>query len=87
LLSGGADGSRVRAVRQPGSGGARSRPATQASANRQYCPKTIALLEQGLPPAEVVTRITDDDPERDARQVAVTDPTGRRHRPSDRVIA
>src|SRR5215510_22588 len=35
--------------------------ATQASANRQYGPKAIALLEQGLSPAEVVKRITDED--------------------------
>lgn len=51
--------------------------ATQASANRQYGPKAIALLEQGLSPAEVVTRITDEDPGRDTRQVAVIDMQGR----------
>ena len=51
--------------------------ATQASANRQYGPKAIALLEQGLSPAEVVTRITDEDPGRDTRQVAVIDAKGR----------
>ncbi len=51
--------------------------ATQASANRQYGPKAIALLEQGLSPAEVVKRITDEDPGRDTRQVAVIDIQGR----------
>lgn len=51
--------------------------ATQASANRSYGPKAIALLEQGLSPAEVVKRITDDDPGRDTRQVAVIDTKGR----------
>jgi len=51
--------------------------ATQASANRHYGPKAIALLEQGLSPAEVVKRITDDDPGRDTRQVAVIDAKGR----------
>lgn len=51
--------------------------ATQASANRTYGPKAIALLEQGLSPAEVVKRITDDDPGRDTRQVAVIDNQGR----------
>ena len=51
--------------------------ATQASANRQYGPKAIALLEQGLPVEEVVKRITDDDPGRDTRQVAVIDAKGR----------
>ena len=51
--------------------------ATQASANRQYGPKAIALLEQGMSPAEVVKKITDDDPGRDTRQVAVIDIKGR----------
>src|SRR4029079_13172833 len=51
--------------------------ATQASANRTYGPKAIALLEQGLSPAEVVKRITDEDPGRDTRQVAVIDTRGR----------
>ena len=51
--------------------------ATQASANRQYGPKAIALLEQGLSVEEVVKRITDEDPGRDTRQVAVIDAKGR----------
>jgi uncharacterized Ntn-hydrolase superfamily protein len=51
--------------------------ATQASANRQYGPKAIALLEQGLSPAEVVKRITDEDNGRDTRQVGVIDAQGR----------
>ena len=51
--------------------------ATQASANRQYGPKAIALLEQGLSPGEVIKRITDEDPGRDTRQVAVIDTKGR----------
>lgn len=51
--------------------------ATQASANRQYGPKAIALLQQRLSPAEVVKRITDEDPGRDTRQVAVIDVKGR----------
>jgi len=51
--------------------------ATQAAANRLYGPKAIALLEQGLPPADVVRRITDEDPGRDTRQVAVIDTKGR----------
>src|SRR5262245_49333949 len=46
--------------------------ATQASANRTYGPKAIALLEQGLSPAEVVKRITDEDPGRDTRQARVS---------------
>jgi uncharacterized Ntn-hydrolase superfamily protein len=51
--------------------------ATQAAANRTYGPKAIALLEQGLSPADVVKKITDDDPDRDRRQVAVIDAKGR----------
>jgi uncharacterized Ntn-hydrolase superfamily protein len=51
--------------------------ATQAAANRTYGPKAIALLEQGLSPADVVKRITDEDPGRDTRQVAVIDTKGR----------
>ncbi len=51
--------------------------ATQAAANRLYGPKAIALLEQGLTPEEVVKKITDDDPGRDTRQVAVIDTKGR----------
>jgi uncharacterized Ntn-hydrolase superfamily protein len=51
--------------------------ATQASANRQYGPRAIALLEQGLSPEEVIKRITDEDPGRDTRQVAVIDTRGR----------
>jgi uncharacterized Ntn-hydrolase superfamily protein len=51
--------------------------ATQASANRQYGPKAIELLRQGLSPAEVVKRITDEDDLRDTRQVGVIDTMGR----------
>mgnify|MGYP006273091433 CR=1 FL=1 len=51
--------------------------ATQASANRLYGPKAMALLKQGLSPEDVVKRITDEDPGRDTRQVAVIDAKGR----------
>jgi uncharacterized Ntn-hydrolase superfamily protein/creatinine amidohydrolase/Fe(II)-dependent formamide hydrolase-like protein len=51
--------------------------ATQASANRSYGPKAIAMLQQGLSPAEIVKRITDEDEGRDSRQVAVIDAKGR----------
>jgi uncharacterized Ntn-hydrolase superfamily protein len=51
--------------------------ATQAAANRLYGPKAIELLKQGLSPAEVVKRLTDEDPGRDTRQVAVIDVKGR----------
>ncbi|HEY7789018.1 MAG TPA: DUF1028 domain-containing protein [Vicinamibacterales bacterium] len=51
--------------------------ATQAAANRLYGPKAIELLKQGLSPADVVKRLTDEDPGRDTRQVAVIDANGR----------
>jgi uncharacterized Ntn-hydrolase superfamily protein len=51
--------------------------ASQAAANRTYGPKAIALLKQGLTPEQVIKQITDDDPGRDTRQVAVIDTKGR----------
>jgi uncharacterized Ntn-hydrolase superfamily protein len=51
--------------------------ATQAGANRTYGPKAVALIRQGLSPAEVVKKITDEDPGRESRQVAVIDMKGR----------
>src|SRR5438132_7104210 len=47
--------------------------ATQASANRLYGPKAIALLEQRLSPADVVTKITAEDPGSGTRQVGGDD--------------
>ena len=40
-------------------------------------PKAIELLKQGLSPADVVKRLTDEDPGRDTRQLAVIDAAGR----------
>lgn len=51
--------------------------ATQAAANRLYGPKAIELLKQGLSPADVIKRLTDEDPGRDTRQLAVIDAQGR----------
>jgi uncharacterized Ntn-hydrolase superfamily protein len=51
--------------------------ATQANANRSYGPKAIVLLEQGLSPADVVKKITDEDPGKLQRQVGVIDAKGR----------
>jgi uncharacterized Ntn-hydrolase superfamily protein len=51
--------------------------ATQAAANRLYGPKAIELLRQGLSPVDVVKRLTDEDPGRDTRQLAVIDASGR----------
>jgi uncharacterized Ntn-hydrolase superfamily protein len=50
--------------------------ATQAAANRLYGPKAIELLRQGLSPADAVKRLTDEDPGRDTRQLAVIDAKG-----------
>jgi uncharacterized Ntn-hydrolase superfamily protein len=51
--------------------------ATQAAANRLYGPKAIELLRQGLSPSDVIKRLTDEDPGRDTRQLAVIDAKGR----------
>jgi uncharacterized Ntn-hydrolase superfamily protein len=51
--------------------------ATQAAANRLYGPKAIELLKQGLSPADVIKRLTDEDPGRDTRQLALLDARGR----------
>jgi uncharacterized Ntn-hydrolase superfamily protein len=51
--------------------------ATQASANQSYGPEGLALLEQGLTPAEVVRRLTEADPGRDRRQLGIIDAQGR----------
>src|SRR5690606_25747133 len=39
-------------------------------------PKAIELLKQGLSPTEVVKRLTDEDPGRDTRQLAVMNARG-----------
>ena len=51
--------------------------ATQASANQSYGPRGLELLEQGLSPDEVVTRLTNAAEGRDRRQLAVIDAQGR----------
>ena len=50
--------------------------ATQAWANTTYGPKGLALLRDGATPKQVVTKLLADDPNRDARQVAVMDAKG-----------
>lgn len=61
--------------------------ATQASANQSYGPRAIELLRERRTPEEVVRIITDEDPGRDVRQVAVIDTQGRvaAHTGADRV--
>jgi uncharacterized Ntn-hydrolase superfamily protein len=51
--------------------------ATQASTNVAYGPDGLALLASGVSPEEVVKRLTDADPGRDRRQLAVLDAKGR----------
>ena len=51
--------------------------ATQASANRLYGPKAMALLKQGLSPVEVVMRLTEEVSGRVSGEVAVLDTLGR----------
>jgi uncharacterized Ntn-hydrolase superfamily protein len=50
--------------------------ATQAWANPRYGPDGLALLRDGLPPEEVVRRLTDPDDERAQRQVGIVDRHG-----------
>ena len=61
--------------------------ATQASANQSYGPRAIELLKEGKTPEEVVQIITEEDPGRAVRQVAVIDTQGRvaAHTGADRV--
>jgi uncharacterized Ntn-hydrolase superfamily protein len=51
--------------------------ATQATANQSYGPRGLALLEQGLSPEEVVKQLTEADPGRESRQLAIIDAKGR----------
>lgn len=51
--------------------------ATQASANEAYGPEALRLLSEGASPAEVVRRLTTNDPGRESRQLAVIDTRGR----------
>lgn len=50
--------------------------ATQAFANYSYGPEGLKLLEQGLTAPEVVRRLTEADPDRERRQLAVIDAKG-----------
>src|SRR3954452_25563554 len=50
--------------------------ATQAYANPRYGPDGLALLRDGLPAGEGVTRLTASDPGRDERQLGVVDAEG-----------
>ncbi|HVR75091.1 MAG TPA: DUF1028 domain-containing protein [Planctomycetota bacterium] len=51
--------------------------ATQSYANTLYGPRGLELLASGLPPADVLKKLTEDDAERDFRQVGIVDSRGR----------
>ncbi len=51
--------------------------ATQAFANTTYGPRGLELLKHGLSPAEVVRRLTRNDPQREQRQMGIVDAKGR----------
>jgi len=51
--------------------------ATQSYANPRYGPDGLRLLREGLPPEEVVARLTEADVDRAQRQVGVVDGKGR----------
>lgn len=50
--------------------------ATQSWANTKYGPEGLELLEQGLSPEEVISKLVSDDPGRNLRQVAVINAQG-----------
>ena len=51
--------------------------ATQSWANPGYGPDGLALLRDGVPVADVVTRLTEADDDRAQRQLGIVDATGR----------
>ena len=50
--------------------------ATQAHANLAYGPKGLDLMEKGMSAEEAVIKLTDDDKERELRQVGMVDREG-----------
>jgi len=51
--------------------------ATQALANLEYGPKGLLLMEHGLTASEAMTRLVENDPQRDDRQLGLVDAKGR----------
>ena len=51
--------------------------ATQALANLEYGPKGLQMMELGLSAEEAVAKLTENDPQRDDRQLGIVDATGR----------
>ena len=50
--------------------------ATQSWANTEYGPEGLRLLEEGLTPEEVISKLISDDPGRSLRQVAIINAQG-----------
>ncbi len=50
--------------------------ATQSYANTAYGPQAIALMAEGRPAAEVMEKITKNDPDKEMRQVGMVDANG-----------
>jgi uncharacterized Ntn-hydrolase superfamily protein len=50
--------------------------ATQAFGNTTFGPKGLALLKEGLPVEGVLTKLLEDDPDRERRQVGIVDAAG-----------
>src|SRR3954468_2582454 len=51
--------------------------ATQAAGVAVYGPRALALLEEGVAPAETLTRVLADDEQRETRQLGVVAADGR----------
>jgi len=51
--------------------------ATQSFTNMDFGPRGLALMRQGVPPAEALAQLLGDDPQREMRQVALVDAQGR----------
>ncbi|PLR78230.1 fimbrial assembly protein FimA [Bacillus sp. V3-13] len=50
--------------------------ATQAYANTAYGPKALSLMEQGMSAEETLKKMTEEDPDRELRQVGLIDANG-----------
>jgi uncharacterized Ntn-hydrolase superfamily protein len=50
--------------------------ATQAYANVAYGPAGLAALDEGIPPEKVLPLLTENDPQREKRQVGIIDAAG-----------
>ena len=50
--------------------------ATQSWANTSYGPRGLAMMEEGVPADEVIAWLTEEDEDRDVRQVGVVDAKG-----------